>query len=217
MISWLQGRYMECWSQGNRSGIVLVCHSVGYEVQLTARHMHLLDQDDDLALWIHQVQREDGSSLFGFPEREERDLFRMLIGVNGIGPQSGLSLLQECKPTELVQAIGNGDIRRLCRAQGIGKRTAERLAVDLRKPITTLKGIEPKPSLVEGIDSELMKETANEVSTKFYQVHGHLLLKEFASAYYGHQRSAAGEHRILIQQGSRTPVTEGVRVSILSS
>lgn len=165
MISWLQGRYMECWSQGNRSGIVLVCHSVGYEVQLTARHMHLLDQDDDLALWIHQVQREDGSSLFGFPEREERDLFRMLIGVNGIGPQSGLSLLQECKPTELVQAIGNGDIRRLCRAQGIGKRTAERLAVDLRKPITTLKGIEPKPSLVEGIDSELMKETANEVST----------------------------------------------------
>ena len=156
---------MECWSQGNRSGIVLVCHSVGYEVQLTARHMHLLDQDDDLALWIHQVQREDGSSLFGFPEREERDLFRMLIGVNGIGPQSGLSLLQECKPTELVQAIGNGDIRRLCRAQGIGKRTAERLAVDLRKPITTLKGIEPKPSLVEGIDSELMKETANEVST----------------------------------------------------
>ena len=143
MIGWLQGRHMECWTQGNRSGVLLVCAGVGYEVQLTSRHQKQLQPDSELILWIHQVQREDGSSLFGFPSRQERDLFRLLIGVNGVGPQAGLALLHECKPQELVAAISGGDLKRLCQAQGIGKRTAERLAVDLRTPIAAFRWTRP--------------------------------------------------------------------------
>lgn len=82
MIGWLQGRPMECWTQGNRSGVLLLCGGVGYEVHLTERHQQNLPADGDLNLWIHQVQREDGSSLYGFPLRQERDLFRLLISKN---------------------------------------------------------------------------------------------------------------------------------------
>ena len=163
MIGWLQGRPLECWTQGNRSGVLLVCAGVGYEVHLTERHQHNLPDDKDLNLWIHQVQREDGSSLYGFPLRQERDLFRLLISVSGVGPQAGLALMQECKPQELVDAISNGDLRRLCKAQGIGKRTAERLAVELRASIAAFAGGVPAPSLAEGICSEQLPESGAEV------------------------------------------------------
>ena len=150
MIGWLHGRPMECWTQGSRTGILLVCGDIGYEVQVIARQQQQLKTEAAVDLWIHQVQREDATSLYGFSDRSERDLFRQLIGVSGVGPQAGMALLQECTSTELIDAIRGGDLRRLCRAQGIGKRTAERLAVELR---TTLGGGDEhmaEPSLVDG-------------------------------------------------------------------
>ena len=163
MIGWLMGLNLESWKQGNRTGVLLNCSGVGYEIHLAPRHLSNLQQGNELSLWIHQVQRDDGSTLYGFPQKEERDLFRLLISVNGLGPQSGLALLQECRPHELVEAISNGDLRTLCRAQGIGKRTAERLAVDLRTPIAAYAGLEPEPSLVEGVPSERMPEVCGDV------------------------------------------------------
>tara|TARA_B100002052_G_scaffold296969_1_gene326564 strand:- start:81 stop:746 length:666 start_codon:yes stop_codon:yes gene_type:complete len=150
MIGWLRGRPKECWTQGNHSGILLVCSHVGYEVHLTSRHQQQLKMETETELWVHQVQRDDGSSLFGFPDQSERDLFRRLIGVSGVGPQAGMSLLQECTVNELIEAICSGDLRRLCRAQGIGKRTAERLAVELRTSLAESFGRNAEPSLVEG-------------------------------------------------------------------
>ncbi|CAI8166139.1 MAG: Holliday junction branch migration protein RuvA [Prochlorococcus sp.] len=149
MIGWLQGQKVEAWQQGARKGVLLACAGVGYEVQLTARHLNHIGDQDSLTLWIHQVQRDDGSSLFGFPERRERDLFRTLIGVSGVGPQMGLALLGEYPINELIEAIVQGDLRKLSRAQGVGKRTAERLAVELRTKLTEFSTNEPGMSLVE--------------------------------------------------------------------
>ena len=150
MIGWLHGRPMESWSQGSRSGILLVCGDVGYEVQVIARQQQQLAAQASVNLWIHQVQREDATSLFGFAQRTERDLFRQLIGVSGVGPQAGMALLQECSCGELIDAIRGGDLRRLCRAQGIGKRTAERLAVELRTALVGDNDRTAEPSLVDG-------------------------------------------------------------------
>ena len=150
MIAWLKGQPMDCWTQGNRKGILLVCGPVGYEVQITNRHQDQLKLGEETAVWIHQIQRDDGSSLFGFPEQQERDLFRQLISVSGVGPQAGMSLLQNGSVAELIEAICSGDLRRLCQAQGIGKRTAERLAVELRTKLADLNGRQAEPSLVEG-------------------------------------------------------------------
>jgi holliday junction DNA helicase RuvA len=133
MIGWLQGELADPWQQEKRCGLLLVCHGVGYEVQVSQRQWQRLPTAGSvLELHIHQTVREDGWTLYGFGARHERDLFRELVGVSGVGPQMALGLLGCLEPEELVQAIVQADLRRLCSAPGVGKRTAERLAVELR-------------------------------------------------------------------------------------
>ncbi|MCP9841180.1 Holliday junction branch migration protein RuvA [Synechococcus sp. J7-Johnson] len=133
MIGWLQGHVAEPWQQGTRCGLLLACAGVGYEVQLTRRHWELLPPaGSPLCIYTHQSIREDGWTLFGFGARHERDLFRLLVAVSGVGPQMALALLGTMPCEELVRAIVQADLRLLCRAPGVGKRTAERLAVELR-------------------------------------------------------------------------------------
>jgi Holliday junction DNA helicase RuvA len=85
-----------------------------------------------LVLHVHHSIREDGSTLYGFAVRQERDLFRELVAVSGVGPQMALGLLGAMHAGELVRAIVQADLRRLVQAPGVGKRTAERLSVELR-------------------------------------------------------------------------------------
>ena len=163
MIGWLEGLIVYKIQRGNRSQITLNCNGVGYEVQITQREWLNLENDQTIQLWIHQAISPDNCQFFGLRSTQERDIFRELISVNGVGPQAGMALMQECKPQELVEAISNGDLRRLCRAQGIGKRTAERLAVELRASIAAFAGMDPAPSLAEGISSEQMPESGADV------------------------------------------------------
>ena len=133
MIGWLQGELAEPWQQDKRQGLLLVCQGVGYEVQVSQRQWQQLPAcGSQLSLWIHHAIREDGWTLFGFGERQERDLFRELVAVSGVGPQMALGLMGALSTGELVQAIVRADLRSLCQAPGVGKRTAERLAVELR-------------------------------------------------------------------------------------
>ena len=133
MIGWLQGQVAEPWQQTNRCGVLLLCQGVGYELLLTPRHWNRLPAPgSELAVHVHLSIREDGWVLFGFPDRLERDLFRELVTVSGVGPQMGLALLGTLTAAELVGAIVRGDLRALVRAQGVGRRTAERLSVELR-------------------------------------------------------------------------------------
>lgn len=134
MIGWLDGEVADPWRQGNRCGVLLICAGVGYEVQLSPRTWHgLPDSGNRLRLHIHHSVREDAWTLFGFPQRHERDLFRELIAVSGVGPQMALGLLGAMPAETLIQAIVQADLRRLCEAPGVGRRTAERLSVELRK------------------------------------------------------------------------------------
>lgn len=133
MIGWLQGRIGEPWREGNRCGVLLLCQGVGYEVQLSPRlWQNLPPPGDDLTLHVHQSVRDDGWTLYGFDARQERDLFRELVSVSGVGPQMALGLLGSMEAVELVRAIVQADLRRLALAPGVGKRTAERLSVELR-------------------------------------------------------------------------------------
>ena len=133
MIGWLQGKVADPWQAPPRCGVLLICSGVGYEVQLGRRQWEALPPaGSELGLHIHHSVREDAWTLFGFPRREERELFRELVGVSGVGPQMALGLLGEMETGELVRAIVQADLRRLAQAPGVGKRTAERLSVDLR-------------------------------------------------------------------------------------
>lgn len=133
MIGWLQGRVADPWQQANRCGLLLLCQGVGYELLITPRHWQQLPPSgSELCVYVHLSVREDGWQLYGFADRQERDLFRELVAVSGVGPQMGLALLGCLDAAALVAAVVRGDLRALMRAPGVGRRTAERLSVELR-------------------------------------------------------------------------------------
>lgn len=117
------------------SGNVLLLDvaGVGYEVELTTGAVAMLGpRGANCMLFTHQVVREDSLTLFGFLAREERELFRILIKVSGIGPKVALAVLSGMSVAELVRAVGNDDALTLTRISGVGKKTAERLLVEIR-------------------------------------------------------------------------------------
>jgi Holliday junction DNA helicase RuvA len=132
MIGWLQGTIKQYYQRGNRHIALIASGGVGYEVQLVQRDWMTLHLGDEQERWVHQVVSADNLQLFGFSAIEERDLFRELIGVNGVGPQAALALLDALQLSELLRALIHSDLKTLCRAQGVGKRTAERMALELR-------------------------------------------------------------------------------------
>jgi Holliday junction DNA helicase RuvA len=110
--------------------VVVETAGVGYKV-FVPRH----PAGDDALLHTHQVVREDGQFLFGFETREELALFELIIGVSGVGPRAALAILSVARPADVAAAIAAGDAATLAKAPGVGKKTAERLIVDLRSKV----------------------------------------------------------------------------------
>ncbi|MBK8973590.1 MAG: Holliday junction branch migration protein RuvA [Hahellaceae bacterium] len=129
MIGRLQGVLLE-----NAPPVVVVgVNGVGYEVEVPLTVLPDLPAlGGELDLYTHLVVREDAHLLFGFIRRQDRDLFRLLIKVNGIGPKLAVAILSHMSPVELVQCVADDNITRLTKMPGIGKKTAERLVIDLR-------------------------------------------------------------------------------------
>ena len=140
MISWLKGEIIHTWEISSKKGVVLNVGGVGYEIQVLPRQIVKAEDSKNIELWIHQINREDGTSLYGFIEVNQRDLFREIISVNGIGPQIGIALLEEFNVTQIVNAIENKESDLLTQTQGIGKRIAERLIVELRNKLQRFIG-----------------------------------------------------------------------------
>src|SRR5450432_2767070 len=115
--------------------VVVDCGGVGYRLAVsgeTLRHVPALGQS--VVLYTHLVVRDDALALYGFATEEERDLFLMLLGVQTVGPKMALAVLSGAPPRELLSAVGAGDVTRL-KAPGVGKRTAERIIVELREKV----------------------------------------------------------------------------------
>ena len=157
MIGWLKGEIQHRDQRRSRNLVLIGCGGIGYEVYLVQRDWQTLSTGKVHEFWIHQVVSADSLQLFGFLQVAERDLFRELIQVSGVGPQAGLSLLDACKPNELVSALVHSDIKTLCRAKGVGKRTAERLALELRTRLVDSHGsIDPDLNQVEPVPPDLI-------------------------------------------------------------
>lgn len=113
--------------------IVLEVAGIGYELEVPLLTFRKLPEiGTELVLFTHQVIREDAHTLYGFATLEERTLFRQMIRVNGIGPKLAISVLSEMSPTEFAHLIQEGKITYLTKIPGIGKKTAERLVIELR-------------------------------------------------------------------------------------
>ena len=139
MISWLKGKIIQRWNQASKKGVVLNVSGVGYEIQLLSKNLVKIDTSTSQQFWIHQIIREDCTNLYGFIEVNQRDLFRKIISINGIGPQIGMALLEDLEVNQLVDAIDENDLILLTKSQGIGKRIAERLVVELKNKLNNFK------------------------------------------------------------------------------
>ncbi len=116
--------------------VVISCGGVGYRLAVSAETLrHVPRVGESTTLFTHLVVREDALSLYGFATEEERDLFLLLLGVQSVGPKMALAVLSGGTPRELLGAVASGDTVRLVAVPGIGKRTAERIVVELREKV----------------------------------------------------------------------------------
>ncbi len=139
--------------------VVVACGGVGYRLAVSAETLRHVPRVGKPSLHTHLVVRDDALLLYGFATEEERDLFLLLLGVQSVGPKVALAVLSGGPPRELIGAIAAGDVARLQAVPGIGKRTAERIIVELREkvggapdePIAITRGDDPRLLAREGL------------------------------------------------------------------
>ena len=138
MIVHLQGTLAE----KDISRVVVDCGGVGYEAAIPLSTFDRLPSEGaDVKLFIHHEVREDAQLLFGFATRAERDVFELITSVSGVGPKLALAVLSGLTVGDLQLAISQGDAKRLAAVKGIGKKTAERIVVDLRGKINPIEAL----------------------------------------------------------------------------
>jgi Holliday junction DNA helicase RuvA len=151
VIAFLRGRLLD--KQPNR--LVVDVNGVGYDVLVPVSTFYDLgDAGAEISLRIHTHVREDIIALYGFATRLEQDLFERLISVSGIGPKVALSVLSGIEPSELIRAVSQADVARLTAIPGVGKKTAERIVLELkdrlpRAPVVEVAGAATPPSALK--------------------------------------------------------------------
>lgn len=119
--------------------ILLEVSGVGYIVNISVNTFEGLPAEgQELRLYTELITRQDSLDLYGFSQMEEKEMFRMLLGVNGIGPKSAISLLSGIRTDDLACAIANANLSRIVAVPGIGKKTAERLLMELKDRVSKL-------------------------------------------------------------------------------
>lgn len=120
--------------------IVVDVGGVGYRLFIPLSTFYSLPDDGQVKLFVHTHVREDTLQLYGFSTVEEKELFVTLIGISGVGPKLAVNVLSHIPVTELKTAIVNGDVKRLSSLPGIGKKTAERLVLELKDKVSLATG-----------------------------------------------------------------------------
>lgn len=134
MYDYISGNVVEL----NPAFVVLDNHGLGYMINIsltTFNEMSKSPKGDTVRLYVYEAIREDAHVLFGFGSKHERELFVMLIGVSGVGPNTARMILSSLSPTDLEQCIASGNVGMLKSVKGIGAKTAQRILVDLKDKI----------------------------------------------------------------------------------
>ena len=156
MIGRVQGQLLEKYPPS----LMLDVGGIGYELEVPLTTFFILPEPGQrCVLFTHLVTREEEQRLFGFITRQDRDVFRLLLRVNGVGPKVALALLSGMNASDLVRCVERADTARLTQLPGIGRKTAERIIVDMRDRLTnisealTSEGMRSsdKPSAVDGV------------------------------------------------------------------
>jgi len=132
MIEYLIGQLVEI----NPAVIIMEINGIGYYVHVSLNTYMVIKGNKTAKIYIHEVIREDAHLLYGFHDRDERELFRMLISVSGVGANTGILFLSSLTVNEIKTAIVTGDVERLKSIKGIGLKTAQRIIVELKDKLS---------------------------------------------------------------------------------
>jgi Holliday junction DNA helicase RuvA len=159
VIGHLRGRLLRKGPQD----VVVDVAGVGYRVLIPVSTFYQLgDEGSDVSLRIHTHVREDALSLFGFLTSAEQVLFERLIGVAGVGPKLALNILSGIEVLELIEALRGGDVARLTRIPGVGRKTAERLVLELKDKVPAGQvSVDAVPAVPGGPKEDLLSALAN--------------------------------------------------------
>jgi len=138
MIAHIQGKLIE----KNPTEVVIDCNGVGYQVNISLHTYSLLPNNDFVKLFTHLLVKEDSHSLYGFVEKSEREIFKLLISVSGIGANIARTMLSSIEPKQIINAIASGDVGTVQSIKGIGAKTAQRAILDLKEKVLKLYDIE---------------------------------------------------------------------------
>lgn len=160
MIALLRGTLLE--KHPNQA--IVDAGGVGYDVTIpVSTFTHLPDAGTEVRLRIHTHVREDALALYGFLTQEEKALFEKLIGVSGIGPTLAVKVLSGVAAPDLILAIQRGQVERLVRIPGVGKKTAERMVLELRDKLPAVSGTEPEApaAALTPVDQDVLSALLN--------------------------------------------------------
>lgn len=129
----LIGRLRGCLLEKTAPEVLIECNGVGYEVTMPMTSIYTLPEiNQEAIVYIHFVVREDAQLLYGFANKTERKLFRLLMKVNGVGPKLGLAILSSMSADQFVSCVIHDDLSTIVKIPGVGKKTAERLLIEMR-------------------------------------------------------------------------------------
>ena len=134
--------------------VLIDCNGVGYEADVSmTTYYQLPEVGEQISIWTHLVVKEDAHNLIGFNSEQERRLFRQLIRISGVGPKMALAILSGIDDRQFALCVTNGDVAMLTRLPGVGKKTAERLIIEMRDKVDVEPGDSPLPTLAAGTQS----------------------------------------------------------------
>ena len=131
MITHLKGKLVE----KNPTYVIVECNGVGYFLNISLHTFSLLTDEENIFIYTDLLVKEDSHTLFGFAERAEREVFRLLISVSGVGASTARTMLSSLSPADVRDAIANGDVPTIQSVKGIGVKTAQRVILDLKDKI----------------------------------------------------------------------------------
>ena len=131
MIAHIQGKLVE----KTPTEVVIDCNGVGYQINISLHTYSLLPNTDFIKLFTHLIIKEDAHSLYGFVEKSEKEIFKMLLTVSGIGAGIARTMLSSLEPKQIIQALASGDVTTIQSIKGIGTKTAQRAILDLKDKV----------------------------------------------------------------------------------
>lgn len=138
MIAHIEGKLVE----KNPTDVVIDCNGVGYQLHISLHTFSQIPDQENIRLYTHLQIREDAHTLYGFTTKTERELFRLLVSVSGIGASIARTMLSSLSPDQIKDGIASGDVALIQSIKGIGAKTAQRAIIELKDKILKIYGID---------------------------------------------------------------------------